>query len=742
DDKAHTEKYSLAGQVNILPDSSYDIRFADQLLLHYKTFHTGDNLIQWTKNGLASARLHLTADDQLLEIQTGTGSGKLPPVLVNLDRFRLSTITGLLGQDSAMAEALINGKISAENLDQSPVVTADITLKDIVAESIPVGDLAATLHTPAPGQYQIEANLTGFDNDVQVKGIYADALDFDVLLNRLNLRSIEPFAMGQARRLKGYANGRLKLSGTTSKPQVTGELGFTGGQANITMINTTLLFPAEKLVFDEKGMAFNQFTLTDSLGGSTSINGRINTTDYTDYAFDLKIAMDNFNLLGPKANEDQLYYGPAFIDSKISVTGNLNRPVVDMQVSLRDKSNITVTIPETEPGLEDRDGVIVFVNRANPVDSSLLKKQEPAVTQTGIKGIDLSAAIDISKSSTLNIIIDPVNGDYLEAKGNASLNFTIDPSSKMSLTGRYEIDEGKYEMSLNQLIKRSFTLEKGSSITWDGEITRAQLDITAKYLVRAPAIDLLAGQVQDADNRQYQQRIPVEVYLMIKDELLKPTISFRLDMPEKDQSIFQNKAYLRIKQINTSESQINKQVMGLLVLQSFIADDPLSTLDQRAGGSVTDAAKQSVSKILSQQLNNLAGKLIKGVDLNFDLQSQEDYSSGSKAEKTTLNVGASKSLFNDRLTVAVGSNIDLSGNSQGNASSLIGDVTIDYAITRDGRYKLRAFQRNQTDAILQGQIIETGLTFMLVMDYDEFKEILRRSKEEKELIKEKRKSET
>lgn len=735
DDKAASEKYRLAGNVKVLPGNDYNIHFARQVLLHYKEFDAGqNNLIEWRNGKLASAVLHLVADSQSLEIKTGTGTGTLPPVFVDINQFKLSTITGILGQDSALAEAYINGKISASNLDQTPAIEANLDLSNLVAKGIPVGNLATTLSTDDNGQYNIGATLSGFDNDVQVKGVYGDQLDFDVLLNKLNLHSFEPFTAGQASRMTGSANGNIKITGTTSTPVVTGELAFTEGQANITMINTTLQFPAEKLVFDERGIVFNQFTLKDSLDGTTNINGRINTGNYSDIGFDLKIKMDNFNVLGPKANDDQLYYGPAFIDADIAVSGDLDLPVVDMQVSLRDKSNVTVTIPETEPGLEDRDGVIVFVNRANPPDSNLLNGKEVVVKQTAISGIDLSAAINITKSSTLNIIIDPVNGDYLVAKGNASLNLTIDPSSNMSLTGRYEIDEGKYELSLNQLIKRSFSLEKGSSITWDGDVTGAQLDITAKYLVKAPAIDLLSNQVQDPDNRQYRQKIPVEVYLLIKDELLKPTISFQLDMPEKDRTIFQNKAYLRIKQINVSESELNKQVMGLLVLQSFISDDPLSTLDQRGGGSMAEAARESVSKILSQQLNNLAGKLVKGVDLNFDLQSQEDYSTGSQTERTSLNIGASKALFNDRLTVAVGSNIGLSGNTAGNASSLIGDVTVDYAITRDGRYKLRAFQRNQTDAILQGQIIETGLTFMLVLDYDEFKEILRRSKQEKELI--------
>jgi hypothetical protein len=50
------------------------------------------------------------------------------------------------------------------------------------------------------------------------------------------------------------------------------------------------------------------------------------------------------------------------------------------------------------------------------------------------------------------------------------------------------------------------------------------------------------------------------------------------------------------------------------------------------------SCRESASKILSQQLNNLAGDLISGVELNFDLASQ-DYTTGQLENKTDLNVG-------------------------------------------------------------------------------------------------------
>ncbi|RYF49176.1 MAG: hypothetical protein EOO38_08475 [Cytophagaceae bacterium] len=80
-------------------------------------------------------------------------------------------------------------------------------------------------------------------------------------------------------------------------------------------------------------------------------------------------------------------------------------------------------------------------------------------------------------------------------------------------------------------------------------------------------------------------------------------------------------------------------------------------------------ARSSVSKILTEQLNNLASDLIQGVDINFGVNSSEDYSTGSLEQKTDLEVGLSKKLLNDRLTVTVGSSFGLEGPPTQNQNS-------------------------------------------------------------------------
>jgi hypothetical protein len=294
------------------------------------------------------------------------------------------------------------------------------------------------------------------------------------------------------------------------------------------------------------------------------------------------------------------------------------------------------------------------------------------------------------------------------------------------------VESGSYEMTVS-VLKRKFDIQKGSTITWTGEPTTANLDITAVYKTEAAPIDLVEQQIsgeQASTLNQFKQRIPFSTLLKMKGELLKPVITFDITTDEKNNAVSSTVTDIvdqKLAQLRTQESEMNKQVFALLLLNRFIGENPF---ESGAGLSGEMLARQSVSKILSQQLNNLASDLIKGVDLNFDLESSEDYSTGSKNTRTDLNVVLSKKLLNDRLKVSVGSNFALEGEARQNENmtNIAGDVTVDYSLSRDGRYMLRAYRKNEYQVALQGQIVETGVGFIITLDYDKFRDIFQKSK--------------
>jgi hypothetical protein len=93
-------------------------------------------------------------------------------------------------------------------------------------------------------------------------------------------------------------------------------------------------------------------------------------------------------------------------------------------------------------------------------------------------------------------------------------------------------------------------------------------------------------------------------------------------------------------------------------------------------------------------------------------------------------VTVSKRLLSDRLTVRVGNNFELEGpKPSGNrASALAGDVALDYRLSRDGSYVLRGYRKNVYQGVVEGYIIETGLSFIITVDFEKFSELLHRKK--------------
>jgi hypothetical protein len=167
-------------------------------------------------------------------------------------------------------------------------------------------------------------------------------------------------------------------------------------------------------------------------------------------------------------------------------------------------------------------------------------------------------------------------------------------------------------------------------------------------------------------------------------------------------------------------SELNKQVFALLLLNRFVTENPFES----SGGGITaeSFARQSASKLLTEQLNRLAADLVEGVDINFNIQSQDDYSSSTRQNRTDLNVGLSKRLLNDRLKVTIGSNFELEGpqSSKQDVSSIVGNIAVDYSLSKDGRYLLRAYRKNEYEGVIDGYVIETGVGFIITLDYNRF----------------------
>jgi len=726
-DRQRKDKYVLAG---IFQSINKDFRFnldPNKLLLDYEKWTVApENYIQFGESGILAHQFNISQGSQLLSINS-TSETPNSPLKVEFKNFQIETLMKFAETDTALVGGAINGTVDVKDLVSNPKFEADLTINKLRYQKDELGNLKAIINNNTENAFEVDVSLQGV-HELSAKGFYYTApqssLDLNVNINKIDLRQIESVSMGQIKEGKGTISGQFTVKGEPTKPQILGALKFNDAGFRIAYINSYFTMPTQEIAFNNQGIRFNNFTLVDSLGKKAIIDGMVNTGDFSNVSFALDIRTDNFRVMNSTAEDNDMIYGTVYLSSNIRVRGNMNQPDVKMNVTVEKGTKFFYAMPVNDPSVIDQEGIVQFIDADAPPFNGQRDLKADSTSKSPIKGINLVADINVDPEAELNVVVDPANGDMLTVKGDADLNATMDPSGKISMTGRYEIVDGSYSLSVGPLGKKPFKLVKGSTIIWTGEPTEANVNLTALYEVNAAPIDLL----NQPDLVQAKTKMPFQVYLYMKGELLKPIISFKIDLPENERGTeIGSLAYTKLQTVNRDENELNKQVFALLALERFIANNPFQSL-AGGGGGVSTLARSSVSKLLTEQLNNLASDLIHGVDLNFGVNSSEDYSTGSLEQKTDLEVGISKKLLNDRLTVTVGSSFALEGPQQANqnASNIADNVNVEYMLSRDGRYRLRAYRRNQTESVVEGQIVETGLGFTLVVDYNRFKEIFQK----------------
>jgi TamB, inner membrane protein subunit of TAM complex len=731
-DKKAKNKYVLSGTLSQVNHGLQFVFNPDSLLLNYQPWQLpADNFILYDSAGLIVRNLRLSHQSESLSINTN-GETAQSPLDIGFNNFRIKTISQFAEQDSLLMDGTIQGKAEVKNLFTKPLFTSDLKIDTLSFEKDTLGNLVVQLDNKELNAFDAHIALSGQDNDVRIDGKYftgESKMDIDVKLNQLNLKSFKGVALSQVKNMSGYLKGELLASGNLDKPVLKGSLHFDSAVIVPVITGEPLRLSNDVISFDEDGFNFDNFAMLDSAGNKATLDGNVFTKDFKNYRFDVSFSAQNFRMINAPKAPNRQFYGKLNLNADVDVTGDMNLPRVNAFLRVNKNTDFYVTLPSDDPEVVDRQGVVVFTNNKQQTDSNRLKSLLDSLASTAVlRGMDVSATIETDSSAQFTLIIDERNGDALALRGRAELAGGIDKSGKVSLTGNYELVNGAYNLTLS-VLHRKFVIQRGSVITWTGDPKKANIDITAIYTVNTAPIDLmedqLTGQSTTEQNR-YKTRLPFQVKLNMTGELLKPIIKFDITLPDNLLSLWPD-VDTKLTQIRTDEAEVNKQVFALLLLGRFIQENPF-----QSAGAGTDAgtiARQSASKLLSDQLNQLAGSLVKGVDVNFDLNSDQDYSTGTATNQTDLNVKVSKGLFDDRIRVTVGSDFQLDQTNPGqNANNIAGDVSVDYRLTRDGRYMIRVYRNDQYQTVIQGQVVETGLSFILTFDYNSFRELFQNKK--------------
>ncbi len=701
-----------------------------------------DNLLTIAENYLGFHQMSLSQNSQKLEISNSIAGNEETHIGIEATDFSLQTFLSLLNPEEELATGQINGMFVIENPYGATGLLADFGIDSLHVLQVPLGRLSVKANSREKGFYDFNLALKDEAVDLDLKGDYAAAttgakLNLELGINKLELKLLEDITGEVIKESHGIISGKIAVAGTTAEPEYEGRLEFDQLDFKVSSLNSRFKLTEEYLRLDTDGIYFENFEIDDANDHAFIIDGDIATEDLTNPSLDLSLVTEEFLVLCSKKEDNELFYGTASIDANMSVAGTLRTPEVEGSLKIRETTEVTYIVPESQLEIEEREGVVVFVNREEP--EAILTRAEEEEAPAVFQGARIDALLEIADNAVFHIILDERSGDNLQVSGDAALNLNVAANDRVQLSGRYELNSGHYETSLYNLVKRRFDINPGSSITWQGDPMDARLDVTASYALETSASPLMTAITSGQDvsvTGKYRQVLPFLVYLHVDGELLKPELSFGLDMPEDAQGTFGGAVYSRVQQLNSQESELNKQVFSLLALNRFFPDSG----SDGSGGGTAALARDNVNKVLSGELNAFSDKIFgkSGIELDFDLDSFTDYQGESPEDRTQLNINASKKLFDDRLIVTAGSAVDVEGSAPASQEStpIIGNVSLEYLLNEEGQYRLKGFRKNEYQNIIDGQLIVTGIAFIFNREFNKLSELFRPIEVEAPVIKE------
>jgi hypothetical protein len=712
---------------------------SDSIILNYNKWQVAsDNELRFQGKDVSALNTTLTYEDQMAQLNVSEEH-----IVLDFEHFEITNITGIL--DRSPEERFLGGALNGTirvNKDLKPLEpSTELTISDLTLDKKQLGDLTLNLEMPQDSLLLTDITLDDDNNNMRIEGqlnLVEENLPMDLNINIDfgQLNDIRPLVENFLSDISGKLTADLDVTGNTLKPEVDGRLNFRNVRLTTSYTNSHLRLPNETIQFNGTTANFSNFSVRDSIGNVLDVNGTIDYTNTSTPAFDLDISTDRFLAVSGEADNDKTIYGSLYAAVDVQLTGNTKAPQVDASFAIQEGTDVVYVMPPSDLKMVTHEDVVVFSPVPLKQDTTKLNTQVASVADTLVRqiaGLTLNANLDVDPAAKFKIIIDPASGDYATFSLDGDLNYAFSQEETGQLNGNVEISEGLYQLQFYGLVKKTFNIQPGSSVYWSGDIMDGRLNVEAQYTVKTNAIGLIESGTQSTTQPgQFNEVLPYYVIINVNGSLSQPNVGFGIGLPQRYRNNYPILGET-IQSLNQSqnEDELNQQVFSLLVTGSFMKIDPGTTTAQDQNFA-TNAARNSVSGILTSQLNNLTGKYVKGVNLDVGVNTFEAYEGGQVKNQTQLDLQASKTFLNDRLTVEAESHVDLddneSTNPRGRNMSGVPEFTVSYDITEDGQYKVKAFRENAFD-LFDGEIMNAGIALIFVKEFGSKYENL--SKEDK-----------
>jgi len=729
-------------------------------------FEPGDSIFIQGKR-IITHNLVFRTNEQTIAISSYLKGDTSTSVRVSFARTNLNDFARIFSPKISDFKGIADGNLMVDDIFSNPRFYANLLVKQFIIGKELIGDINVKSELDSTAKtLDISASVTGPNTDLQASGTVSIdpanpslKLDVDakkVNLNFLNYRFFDKYVHD----VKGYAVIKASVYGTPKKPLLSGTVNLVNDTVTVTFTNTTYTLTNQTAKLDEHGFDLNGITIQDMKGNYAYAKGRINHESFKDFALDIQVTTENAQFLNTTPQTSPGFYGIAYGKGNIGFAGPINSPIIT--ASATTGAGTYCKMPINSSYETNRYSFYKFITKGK---ENVINEPTPLK----LNGVTFNLRLEVTPVARMDIILDPITGDVLTGYGTGTLNIKIPKNSNLDMRGDYTIERGSYLFTLQGVITKHFEIDQGGTVSFNGDINKARLNLSAVYKVRSSVTDLIddlinssGSTVSSTGSTQNQlataalRQSEIDLLLNINGVLERPTIAFDIRAADVDPTI---KTYVdqKLTLLKNNEAELNKQVFGLLVMNRFIPTNSSTQSAITNSNYIQGTAVNTVSQFISSQFSNYLSNLlelanIRNLDVNLGFrqydQSLSTSTSGASAASSAIDtrqevqLALSQRLLNNRLSINAGGNLDF-GNSTGTSydangnvipagatRSVIptGDFQIEYSLTPDGAWRAKAFNRTNYDYFNERDDNRTGIGISYHQEFDKPSDLIKKKK--------------
>ena len=672
----------LEGYISQVPDSTnFSIGKADVYINDILWNIDSNNLVTLSNDRIFFRNFYINAGKSEFKLMGTIPKNENDSLVAQFNDWDLSSFDIITSPMNINLDGEINGSLNLGLIDNNPTLVSDISIADLGLNNEYLGDARIlntwdnTNHSVFIKSQIIRQGNAGRGEVFLADGYYYpfkkdDNLDIDVSFNRFKLKTIEPFVSSFVQELEGTTSGKLEIRGSALEPVITGSADMQRTGMRIVYLNTKYSF-SNSIEFVKNGIKFDKLIIYDTLGNQANINGSLTHNYFKDTKFDVVISTPGLLFFNTSENMNDLYYGSAIASGDIKISGSPSD--VDLSIDIKTKKGTSVVLPlNYSVEISDKDYIIF----TTPTIDSITKSEVIELSET-TKNNELNYNIEVDMEVTPVAQVEislPDDMGTISARGNSNLSLDVNSAGKFLLIGDYIVEEGLFQFKIGNLVSKRFSLVNGGRISWSGNPYSANVSIKGMYKVKTSLSSL--GIVIDSTT-SYKNKVTVECYIVLTDELLNPNIKFEIKLPDLDPDL-QRAVYSELDTTNTA--MMNQQMISLLVLGTFNFNNAANV-----------SLQSSYYNVIANQLSSMLSQISENVDIGLN------YKPGDEVSQEEFEVALSTQLFDDRLTIDGNFGMTYDRTDQ-SASNIVGDVDIGYKLTPDGQWVLKVFNHSNVNS--------------------------------------------